>query len=100
MATIALSGGKRESLVMPPGAFRLLLAGLVVASHITHFDIGRIAVLLFFYLSGYWVTKVWVEKFGQRHMLRFYAARYLRIAPLYLLVMVVAALALGSPTGL
>src|SRR4051812_48778350 len=98
MATITLSGVGRESLVMPPGAFRLLLAALVVASHITHFDIGRIAVLLFFYLSGYWVTKVWVEKFGQRNTLRFYAARYLRIAPLYLLVMGVSALALSSKT--
>lgn len=100
MAAIGLAGASRISLIAPPGAFRLFLAFLVMASHITRFDVGRLAVLLFFYLSGYWVTKVWVEKFGQRNTLKFYAARYLRIAPLYLLVMAVSAVVLASRTGL
>jgi peptidoglycan/LPS O-acetylase OafA/YrhL len=79
----------------------LLLAAIVMASHVSRFDVGRLAVLLFFYLSGFWVTKVWVEKFGGRELGRFYAARYLRIVPLYLLVMVAAAwlrhMAIGLP---
>jgi peptidoglycan/LPS O-acetylase OafA/YrhL len=73
--------------ILPPGAVRLLLAFTVVASHDSRFDIGRLAVLVFFYLSGYWVGKVWVEKFGSKGLFRFYVARYLRIAPLYLIVM-------------
>lgn len=80
-----------HGLVLPPGLFRLLLAAAVLLSHLSRFDVGRLAVLLFFYLSGYWVTRVWQAKFGPRATLRFYAARYLRIAPLYLLTLVIAA---------
>jgi peptidoglycan/LPS O-acetylase OafA/YrhL len=85
------------NIVVPPGAFRLLLAAAVVLSHVSHLDIGIIAVVLFFYLSGYWVSKVWDEKFEGRNAPMFYLARYLRIAPLYLLVLITAALALGMP---
>lgn len=84
---------------MPPGALRLLLALAVVLSHVSRFDVGRLAVLLFFYLSGYWVTKVWTEKFEGRAVGRFYAARYLRIAPLYLLTMLASAWLLGQRFG-
>ena len=84
-----------RGLVLPPGLFRLLLAAAVLLSHLSRFDVGRLAVLLFFYLSGYWVTRVWQAKFGPRATLRFYAARYLRIAPLYLLTLVVAAMLNG-----
>jgi peptidoglycan/LPS O-acetylase OafA/YrhL len=86
-----------DSVVLPPGAFRLVLAAAVVVSHVSHFDIGRLAVLLFFYLSGYWTARIWSEKFAGSDALRFYAARYLRIAPLYLLAMVSAALLRGLP---
>lgn len=99
MASLTARRAGFAGLIMPPGAFRLLLAVAVVASHISRFDIGRLAVLLFFYLSGYWVSKVWVEKFESRAVGRFYAARYLRIAPLYLLVMLAAAWALGKHIG-
>jgi len=81
--------------VVPPGLFRFLLAAAVLLSHLSRFDVGRLAVLLFFFLSGYWVTRVWQAKFGPRATLRFYAARYLRIAPLYLLALVAAALLNG-----
>jgi peptidoglycan/LPS O-acetylase OafA/YrhL len=83
--------------VLPPGAFRLLLAIAVVLSHISGFDVGRLAVLLFFYLSGYWTTIIWNQKFGPGSELRFYAARYLRIAPLFLLVTFGSALLRGLP---
>lgn len=85
--------------VMPPGAFRLLLALAVVASHISRFDVGRLAVLLFFFLSGYWVLKIWREKFAGQDTLRFYVARYLRIAPLYLIVGALAVLMFKTPFG-
>lgn len=82
-----------------PGAFRLLLAATVVVSHLTRFDIGRLAVLLFFFLSGYWTIRIWREKFGEGSTLRFYAARYLRIAPLCLVVMLAASWVRGKPWG-
>jgi peptidoglycan/LPS O-acetylase OafA/YrhL len=79
-------------LVLPPGAFRLLLAAAVVVSHVSRLDIGRLAVLLFFYLSGYWVTSVWTTKFGGEARARFYLSRYLRILPLFLLASLGASL--------
>lgn len=89
--------GIGEGLVLPPGAFRLLLAFAVVISHISRLDVGHLAVLLFFYLSGYWVALIWQAKFGRGSIVRFYAARYLRIAPLYLLAVWAAALLRGQP---
>jgi len=49
--------------IAPPGLFRFLLALAVVVSHLSKLDIGRMAVLLFFFLSGYWVSKIWITKF-------------------------------------
>jgi peptidoglycan/LPS O-acetylase OafA/YrhL len=88
------------ALVVAPGAFRLILAGTVAVSHVSRFDIGRLAVLLFFYLSGYWTARIWAEKFSSNKLLRFYAARYLRIAPLFLLVTIGAALLRHQPLHL
>lgn len=86
-----------EGLMLPPGAFRLLLALAVVISHVSRLNVGGLAVLLFFYLSGYWVALIWKTKFGPGSILRFYTARYLRIAPLYLLAVAGAALLRGQP---
>ncbi|HEX5264198.1 MAG TPA: hypothetical protein VFW13_11760, partial [Phenylobacterium sp.] len=49
--------------VVAPGAFRLILAAAVAVSHVSRLDIGRLAVLLFFFLSGYWTARIWAEKF-------------------------------------
>lgn len=96
MASVAPLVGLSQHLVIPPGAFRFLLAVGVVISHISALDVGRLAVLLFFYLSGYWTARIWSEKFGKGATLRYYAARFLRIWPLYILVMVAAAMARGQ----
>jgi peptidoglycan/LPS O-acetylase OafA/YrhL len=79
-------------LVVAPGVFRLALAAAVAVSHLSRLDIGRLAVLLFFYLSGYWTARIWAQKFESKKIGWFYAARYLRIAPLFLLATVGAAL--------
>lgn len=87
------------SLVLPPGAFRLLLAFMVVASHLSGYDIGRLAVVLFFYLSGYWVTRLYKEKFGPGSVGRFYLSRYWRLAPLFFLATFAAAIARDQGLG-
>lgn len=80
-----------RGLILPPGAFRLLLAYAVLASHISALDIGRLAVLLFFFLSGYWIANIWETKFAASDTGRFYLSRYLRIVPLFLIVTLAAA---------
>ena len=63
-----------------PGAFRLLLALLVVLSHLSRFEIGRPAVFAFFMLSGYWVMRMYDEKYRLNHGVGvFYLSRFLRI---------------------
>jgi len=78
--------------ILPPGAFRLTLAFAVVVSHVSAIEIGRLAVLLFFYLSGYWTSRIWREKFGESRLWRYYLSRYWRIAPLFLIASIAAAL--------
>lgn len=76
-----------------PGAFRFILASLVVLEHLSRFQIGKVAVMAFFVLSGYWVTQVFEYRYLKvRHgILYFYLSRALRIWPLYLSVFFVAA---------
>lgn len=94
--TSAVARPGRIGLTIAPGAFRLLLAFAVVVSHISRADIGGLAVAAFFYLSGYWVLRVYQEKFGPGSVLKFYAARYLRIAPLAAVAAIGAAILLGQ----
>ena len=73
-----------------PGAFRVLLALMVVISHVTRFDIGRPAVMAFFILSGYWVGRMYHEKYAQHRVTLFYASRFFRIWPLYAASLLIA----------
>ena len=73
-----------------PGAFRVLLALMVVISHVTRFDIGRPAVMAFFILSGYWVGRMYHEKYAQQRVTLFYASRFFRIWPLYAASLLIA----------
>lgn len=63
-----------------PGLFRLMLALAVVLSHLSRFDFGRPAVMIFFMLSGYWVAKM---QDGPHHQSYFgyLVSRMLRIWP-------------------
>ncbi|WP_157215850.1 acyltransferase family protein [Flavisphingomonas formosensis] len=81
-------------LLLRPGAFRLLLAGLVLISHLSSFSTGRIGVILFFLLSGYWISDLWRRQgvYGAR---LFFINRFLRIWPLYIIAVLVAAALLG-----
>jgi len=67
-------------LVRGPGFFRTLLAGLVVLSHLSNFEIGRPAVFAFFMLSGYWIARMFEEKYKNHPSITvFYTSRFLRI---------------------
>jgi peptidoglycan/LPS O-acetylase OafA/YrhL len=63
-----------------PGKLRLVLAILVVFSHLSFVEIGRPAVFVFFMLSGYWVLRMYQQKYvlsGPVWM--FYLSRFMRI---------------------
>lgn len=64
---------------------------MVVVEHVSRFEIGKVAVMAFFILSGYWVTRVYVERYanGARGVQVFYMLRFLRIWPLYALVFLI-----------
>ena len=70
----------KECVLIGPGAFRLVLALAVVVSHISSFDIGRPAVVIFFILSGYWVAKMYEEAYRVKRTIGiFYISRLMRI---------------------
>lgn len=79
--------------VIPPGAFRLLLAVAVVISHLSSFNIGRVAVILFFALSGYWVKDLWEKN---PDIFNFWINRILRIWPVYIICTILASILLSK----
>ena len=78
----------RQLRLLGPGMLRFVLAAMVVVSHLTSLNIGRPAVLLFFMLSGYWVSRLFAG--WQASVPAFYASRTLRVWPLYAVVTVLA----------
>ncbi len=85
-------------ILLGPGFLRLALAFLVFVSHVSRFEVGRPAVMIFFMLSGYWVVRLYVG--GNLTASRFELSRFLRVWPLFafcaLLVFAIG-LALGLP---
>jgi peptidoglycan/LPS O-acetylase OafA/YrhL len=69
-----------------PGYFRYFLCFVVVLFHSTNLvAIGEWSVHVFFILSGYWVTKMFKEKYKDfKHPVSsFYASRILRLLPVF-----------------
>ncbi|MGB3408688.1 MAG: acyltransferase [Jannaschia sp.] len=62
-----------------PGLVRVGLAALVVLSHMSSLEIGRPAVFAFFMLSGYWVLRMYEEKYRTLPLRVFYLSRILRV---------------------
>jgi len=89
-----------RGLVLYPGAFRLFLASLVLLSHVSGLETGRLGVALFFVLSGYWISDLWDRQGGPGMVPLFLLNRVLRIWPLYMLVMIASALWFHTPLGL
>lgn len=77
-----------------PGTLRLLLALVVLVSHMSSLNIGQPAVVLFFVLSGYWVSRRWHS--SNQSITGFVLARFLRVWPLFALVSGVTWLMLGA----
>jgi peptidoglycan/LPS O-acetylase OafA/YrhL len=75
-----------SALALPsrPGAFRFWLAALVVLHHLVGYEFGKIPVLVFFSLSGFWIHRLWQDSYSRMTppVLIFLASRWLRIAPL------------------
>jgi peptidoglycan/LPS O-acetylase OafA/YrhL len=89
---------------MTPGAFRLMLASLVVVHHFTPLSLGSAAVGLFFVLSGFWIRTMWQNKYRHTHRpyLTFITSRFWRLFPAFIFVAVVTALVTNcsKPIGL
>lgn len=81
-------------IVSGPGALRLLLATLVVVQHLSRARIGLTAVMVFFVLSGYWVSRMLDEKYNRpgRPVRQFYLSRFLRLWPAYVAAVFLAIL--------
>jgi peptidoglycan/LPS O-acetylase OafA/YrhL len=67
-----------------PGMLRLLLALLVWVSHASRLEVGGPAVMVFFMLSGYWVTGLYLRHNGS--IAGFMLDRFLRVWPLLAIV--------------
>lgn len=78
--------------IVAPGAFRLILAFLVIISHLSSFNVGRVAVILFFTLSGYWVKALWEN---DKNLYDFWINRILRIWPLYFICILLTSICFG-----
>ena len=78
-----------------PGSFRLFLALVVMVYHSVGFlTIGHAAVYIFFILSGYWILKMYNEKyikFGSPY-LTYIKSRFFRIYPIYWTVLLLTLL--------
>lgn len=87
--------------LLRPGILRLFLAATVVVQHARLCALGNWAVDVFFILSGYWVCRMWWEKYRQRErpLAVFFASRFWRLWPTYLVCQLIglAVLARFSP---
>jgi len=74
--------------VLTPGFFRLSLACIVVMHHLSRFELGKMAVFVFFVLSGYWISHMYETKYvgARRPYAVFLVSRFWRLAPVFLLV--------------
>ncbi|QIB34268.1 acyltransferase family protein [Ancylobacter pratisalsi] len=79
-----------------PGSYRLILASIVVVHHFSRLALGHMAVMLFFILSGYWIARMWTEKYskGRNPYRTFILSRLMRLLPAFWLINLITLLAL------
>ena len=76
-----------------PGNFRLLLAVSVMIYHSTAFlAFGHAMVYMFFMLSGYWIFRMYEEKYStfKSPYLVYIQSRFFRLYPVYLLILAIS----------
>ena len=92
-----------NKLFLGPGLVRFLLAFTVVVHHSFPLRMGAWAVYAFFILSGYWIARMWHEKYANTRQapLTFLYSRWCRLAPVFFvslaLVFVSSSLIPGAP---
>jgi peptidoglycan/LPS O-acetylase OafA/YrhL len=74
-----------------PGAFRYFLALVVFAHHLSRVALGTAAVYVFLALSGYWIYRMWVDKYAMtvQPYFTYCVSRAWRILPVFWLCGVV-----------
>jgi peptidoglycan/LPS O-acetylase OafA/YrhL len=84
-----------------PGLFRLVLASAVVVYHLSRFAIGAAAVYLFFILSGFWIYRMWMNRYSKasRPYLVYLLSRSWRLIPTFVLVSAIAMLLERFPSS-
>lgn len=90
-----------------PGVFRLILALVVVVDHMLGVHLGMAAVYLFFILSGFWMQRVWTQRYirgGAVGYAIFVASRLWRLIPVMAvavaMALMVRSVVLGEPYGM
>lgn len=81
-----------------PGFFRFALASMVALHHATTVAVGGAAVLVFFVLSGFWVTRMWSTSYLRTRApyATFLISRFWRLAPVFALCSGLAWLSLAA----
>jgi peptidoglycan/LPS O-acetylase OafA/YrhL len=71
-----------------PGFFRLFLALAVFVHHTTRFAVGSSAVYIFFSLSGYWIYKMYIDRYSKtmQPLITYTISRIWRLLPTFWLV--------------
>lgn len=72
-------------LIPGPGLLRFLLALVVVVHHSFPLRMGTWAVYAFFILSGYWIARMWEDKYinTRNAPVTFLCSRWCRLAPVF-----------------
>ncbi len=85
-----------------PGAFRLFLAFIVFFNHTTSLAVGEAAVLIFFNLSGYWIYKMYLDRYSatRQPYLTYVVSRMWRLLPTFWLVTLLTVLYLADSGSL
>ncbi|MEG8224076.1 acyltransferase family protein [Sphingomonas sp. HH69] len=83
--------GRRVAFPINPGAFRLFLAMLVFVHHFSSLGLGAYAVYVFFVLSGFWLQRMWTERYRMTRQpyLTYMISRVWRLAPVMILVSII-----------
>jgi peptidoglycan/LPS O-acetylase OafA/YrhL len=70
-----------------PGLFRLLLALIVFVHHTTRLGIGQAAVFIFFILSGFWISTMWIHRYSKTKnaYITYIISRIWRLLPVFVL---------------